>query len=408
MALDRMPDPAAARAVPASWDRRGLPPWAYASEELLELEREHLFRRRWQLVGHLSDMPGPGDYLALDVAGERALVIRDRDGVVRGFHNLCRHRGSRVVTDERGTCKTAIFCPFHGWTYNLDGTLRGPASPSALPPLDRAAWGLKPLETEIWRGFVFVRFKPSDQPSVAALMARFEDEIAPYAPEDMVPAGAIDWGTETPVNWKSVRDVDNEGYHVPMAHPGLEDLYGANYYDEPFRDGVSRSFAPFSADPGKLWSVRRYKSLLPDAEWLPESHRRAWLYYGLFPNAAMVFYPDSIGFYQEFPEGVARTRLRGAIYRRREESRALRAARYLSGRIDRLTAEEDQMLTVWSCEATRSSAFEGVLLSDLEYGVKTYHDHLRAVLPVLTLSSPPPAGTLAAANADMLGSGADG
>jgi phenylpropionate dioxygenase-like ring-hydroxylating dioxygenase large terminal subunit len=401
MALDR-----ARTGVPAEWDRRGLPAWAYASEELLELERELLFRRRWQLVCHVSDVPEAGDYMTLDVAGERALVIRGRDGVLRAFHNLCRHRGSRVVTDDRGTCKTAIFCPFHGWTYNLDGTLRGPASPGSLPPLDRQAWGLKRLETEIWRGFVFVRFKPSDQPAVATLMARFEDEIAPYAPETLAPAGMVDWGTETAVNWKSVRDVDNEGYHVAMAHPGLEDLYGSNYYDEPFAGGVSRSFAPFTADPGKLWSVRRYKALLPEATWLPESHRRAWLYYGLFPNAAFVFYPDSVGFYQEFPLDTGRTRLRGAVYRRRDEDRAWRAARWLSGRIDSLTAAEDQMLTVWSCEATRSSAYDGVLLSDLEYGVKTYHDHLREILPVLTLDHPPAAGTLAAVNRAMLGSDA--
>jgi hypothetical protein len=103
---------------------------------------------------------------------------------------------------------------------------------------------------------------------------------------------------------------------------------------------------------------------------------------------------------------VGRTLLRGATYRRRDEDRAWRAARWLSGRIDRLTAEEDQMLTVWSCEATQSSAYDGVLLSDLEYGVRTYHDHLREILPVLTLDEPPEAGALAAVNRAMLGSAA--
>jgi phenylpropionate dioxygenase-like ring-hydroxylating dioxygenase large terminal subunit len=196
--------------------------------------------------------------------------------------------------------------------------------------------------------------------------------------------------------------VDNEGYHVAMAHPGLHDLYGRYYHDEAFFRGTSRSFATFNPGPGRIWSVRAYKSILPEAHWLPESHRRAWLYIGLFPNTVIGLYPDSVVFYQEFPVALNRTRIRGAIYARPDEDRALRAARYLSARIDLLTAEEDRQLTIWSCEATRSSAYDGVLLTDLEYGVKTYHDHLRAVLPVMRLDESPEAGTLSAINDEML------
>ena len=100
--------------VPNDWDRRGLPGWSYHSPALLDLEKEHVFRNHWQIVGHVSDMPNPGDYLAMDVVGERALVVRGKDDVVRGFHNLCRHRGSRVVADNQGSCKNALVCPFHG------------------------------------------------------------------------------------------------------------------------------------------------------------------------------------------------------------------------------------------------------------------------------------------------------
>lgn len=387
---------------PKNWDRTGLPGWAYFSDELAELEMEELFRKHWQLACHVSDVAEPGDYLAFDVGGERALIVRGRDGIVRAFHNLCRHRGSRVVTDERGHCKSALICPYHGWAFNLDGTLRGAAQPKSFPALDPVEWGLKPLETEIWQGFVFVRFKESDQPAVAKIMGRFEDELAPYGLADMVPVGTVDWSDETAVNWKAVRDVDNEGYHVAMAHPALHDLYGKGYYDEPYIGGASRSFASFNPGPGALWSVRAYKSVLPEATWLPESHRQAWLYLGLFPNAVIGVYPDSMIFYQEFPDGAGKTKLRGAVYRHREENREMRAARYLSGRIDTITAEEDQMLTIWSCEAALSSGYDGILLSDLEYGVKSHHDHLRALLPVLTLEEPPEPGTMAEVNAEML------
>jgi carnitine monooxygenase subunit len=144
--------------IPAGWDRRGLPGWSYSSPELLELEKELLFRSCWQLAGHECELPESGDYLTLDVAGERALVVRGRDGALRAFHNVCRHRGSRVVADERGRCRGAIVCTFHGWAYNLDGTLRGPARPGSFPALDPAEWSLKPIELELWQGFLFVRF----------------------------------------------------------------------------------------------------------------------------------------------------------------------------------------------------------------------------------------------------------
>ena len=386
---------------PVNWDRRGLPGWTYFNSELLELEQEELFRKRWQLAGHVNDLPDPGDFITFDVAGERALILRGRDGVLRAFHNVCRHRGSRVVAGDRGSCKAAVICPYHGWAYNLDGTLRGAAQPKSLPPLDPVEWGLKPLEMETWQGFVFVRFKQSSQPSVARIMGRFDVEVAPYKLERMVPVSPINWVDETAVNWKAVRDVDNEGYHVAIAHPALHDLYGHHYIDEPFVDGASRSFARFNEGPGKLWSVRHYKAILPEATWLPESHRRAWLYLGLFPNTVIGIYPDSVIFYQEFPDGIGNTRLRGAVYRHKDESRAMRLARYLSGRIDTITAAEDQMLTIWACEATQSSGYDGVILSDLEYGVKTYHDHLRRLLPVINLEDEPEAGTVAERNAAM-------
>lgn len=388
--------------VPEEWDRRGLPAWTYNSKELLALEAEALFRRHWQLVCHVSDVPEAGDFVTLDICGERALIVRGQDGVVRAFHNVCRHRGARVVAEDHGNVRSALICPFHGWSYELDGRLKGVVKPDSLPPLDPVEWGLKSLEMEIWQGLVFVRFKDGPQSSVAEVMMRHETEVGAYGVADLVATTPIVWGDETAVNWKAVRDVDNEGYHVPMAHPALQDLYGRSYEDEAFYEGTSRSFATFNPGPGRLWSVRAYKSVLPEATWLPESHRHAWLYVGLFPNTVLALYPDSMLFYQEFPLAVDRTRIRWSVYARPNETRALRAARYLSGRIDAITGVEDQQLTIWSCEATQSSAYDGVLLSDLEYGVKTYHDHLRAALPVMKLDECPTEGTLAAVNDSML------
>jgi carnitine monooxygenase subunit len=388
-------------AIPNEWDRRGLPGWSYHSDALLELEKEHIFRSHWQIAGHVSDLPGPGDYITMDVIGERALLVRGRDGVVRGFHNMCRHRGSRVVAEEKGTCRNALVCPFHGWVYNLDGTLRGAARPRSFPDLDKEEFGLMPLDLQIWMGFIFVRFRAGPQPDVAELMRPFEPEIAHYRIETMVPAYGT-WTQTLPVNWKSVRDVDNEGYHVAMAHPALQDLYGATYFDEPFRGGVARSFATYNPHAGRRWSVRNYVSIAPEPEHLPEHLRKAWIYYGIFPNAVIAVTPEACQFYQEFPLATGNTLLRGAIYRYPDEDRRTAAARYLAFRIDRDTQAEDVQLMRWSNESMTSQAFAGFYLSDLEYGVRTHHDHLRELLPVLRLESAPDEKDMAGLNAALL------
>lgn len=392
-------------ALPKDWDRSGLPGWAYFSQELFELECETLFKTHWQFVCHVNEAADIGAYVTFDVAGERALVIRGHDGILRAFHNLCRHRGSRIVPDARGVCNKAMVCPYHGWAYNLDGGLRGIANRDTFPPMQADKWGLKPLEMEIWNGLVFIRFQAGPQPAVAEILARFDDEIAPYDLANMVPTDSNSMDDLLPVNWKSVRDVDNEGYHVRQAHPGLHQLYGNGYFDEPYANGTSRSVGTFNEAYGHRWSVRKYREILPEADNLPREQQRQWIYFGMFPNFVLGLYPDSVIYYQEVPQSAEQTVQRGMCYRRRDESREMRAARYLSGRIDRDTADEDQMLMVWSCEATKSSAYDGVIFSDLEYGVKTYHDHLRQLLPVMAQPIPPESGQMALLNDALLSKG---
>ena len=128
-----MPD-TAHQTPPEGWDRRGLPGWCYHSPALLQLEQEDLFKTHWQIACHVSDIPDPGSFITFDLCGERAIVLRGDDGGVKAFHNICRHRGSRLVAEDRGVCRNAMICPFHGWVYNLDGTLRGPADPQGPPP----------------------------------------------------------------------------------------------------------------------------------------------------------------------------------------------------------------------------------------------------------------------------------
>lgn len=388
--------------IPNDWDRAGLPGWAYHSQEFFDLERERLFLTHWQVAGHVNDIPAPGDWLTFDLMGERAVVMRGADGVVRAFHNLCRHRGARVVDGDKGHCRGSIVCPFHGWVYNLDGSLRGAARPSSFGDMDREKFGLKPVEMELFHGFVFLRFAPGPQPAVATLLADYDADFAAYGADKALPLATPGWTSELPVNWKSVRDVDNEGYHVALAHPGLQELYGRTYRDLHLHGGGTVSVGFFGDAPGRGWSVRHYVKLSPERPDLPTHLQKAWTYYGLFPNAVFAFTPESVQFYQEFPLAPGRTRLTGRMYRNPDESRQARIARYLAARIDRETSREDQQLSIWSDESMKSDAFEGFHLSDLEYGLRRHHDALRDLMPVITLAEAPPAGEIRSRNDELI------
>ncbi|MCX8508791.1 MAG: aromatic ring-hydroxylating dioxygenase subunit alpha [Rhodobacteraceae bacterium] len=389
--------------IPNDWDRRGLPGWTYHSQALFDLERTEVFLKQWQIVGHVNDIPAKGDWLAFDLLGERAVVMRGQDGEVRAFHNLCRHRGARVVDGASGHCKSAVVCPFHGWVYNLDGTLRGAARPESFGDMDRSKFGLKPIEMEIWHGFIFLRFlEGGSQPTVAQWLQVYDEDFRAFRAEGLLPTTKPDWGTTLPVNWKSVRDVDNEGYHVALAHPALQDLYGRSYQDIFHPNGLSQSNATYGDRPGRRWSVKQYVKISPRKDWLPERLQRAWNYYGLFPNAVFIFTPEAIQFYQEIPISAQETRIAGTLYRQPNEDRQSRLARYLSYRIDRETSVEDQQLTIWSNESMKSSAFDGFHLSDLEYGVRRHHDNLRRLLPVMTLDVAPAEDKITSINQNLL------
>lgn len=391
---------AAEKVMDKDWDRTGLPGWTYHNAALLDLELSDLFLTHWQIAGHISDLPKKGDFITFDLGPERALVVRGSDGKLRAFHNLCTHRGSRVVATERGHCKNAIVCPFHGWVYNLDGTLRGAAQPKSYPPLDKNKFGLKTVEMEVWMGFIFLRFKPGPQGKLSEYLKPYEAEFAMHRPETMVPAGKMFSG-EVPVNWKSVRDVDNEGYHVAMAHPALQDLYGFTYHDVFYAPGRRVAKGTYKSNAGKRWSVRNYVKLSKGRPALPEERRNLWAYYGVFPNNVFILTPETVQFYQELPIDVNRSIVRGATYHYADESREEKLARYLTSRIDRETYAEDMQLSIWSNESMKSSAFENFYLSDHERGLRIQHDELRHLLPVMTLKNAPPSDQMAEINKQM-------
>lgn len=365
--------------------------WTYTSNELHELEMSELFRREWMLAGHISDAPMPGDYLTLEVGSERVLVVRDDKETLRAFHNVCRHRGSRVVPKSQGNCGHVMRCPFHGWTYSLDGRLKSVPRLQTFENLEVSEHGLVPLELEVWQGLIFIRFEPGGEP-VAKQLHAIEERVASYRLADMISLGEASV-SEVRYNWKFFHDVDNEGYHVPSAHPALQELYGRSYRDD-FIGNIPVSTGTVDDQPASAWSVARYKSLLPDMAHLPKEARRLWLYFGIFPNAIIYFYPEKAGYYMSLPCGSDQTRVVSREYGLPSNSREIRAAQYLSSRIDTLTSREDDALVRWLQEAAGTSVFPLDNLADIEAGVLQFHQRLKEKIPVMSRRRAPAAKSI--------------
>src|SRR5271170_217488 len=204
-----------------------LPGWIYRDPDFLEAEKERVFATSWQVICHLNDIPNPGDYHTLEFLGEPLVAVRGLDGGVRAFFNICRHRGARLLDGGAGHCPGRIVCPYHAWTYDLYGQLNAVPRRKEFADFSPAAYGLKPVESEIYRGFIFARLKPG-LPSVAQMLAPYHDELGAYRLEELQPMGRVTLRTRK-VNWKNVTDNYSDAMHIAVAHPGLTRLFGQSY-----------------------------------------------------------------------------------------------------------------------------------------------------------------------------------
>ncbi len=382
-----------------------LPFWTYQNAEFFELEIEKLFKPNWMLVGHVSEVSEAGDYLTFNGFGERALVVRTHEGKLNAFHNICRHRGSTIVHDK-GRCRQTLTCPFHGWRYDFNGRLKFVPGRSGFPNLDEDAYSLKPLDLEIWHGFIFIRFISGGR-SIKEQLQPIEHEIREYRlhelhPYEEPPQYAFDNPEDLPINWKIYHDIDNEGYHVPTGHPTLQQLYGNSYVDT-YLSGIPISKGRFNERIGSLWSVRNYRNLMPRFEHLSEERQNLWLYIGVFPNLVLAMYPELMEIYMTVPRTPTHTEVIGKCYALPDNRRGMEALRYLNRRINMTTAGEDYFYMNAMQEGMRSSAFPKWTLSQTaETGIRAYHHAIQAHLPVARLESKPLGGTLSIVNDELL------
>jgi phenylpropionate dioxygenase-like ring-hydroxylating dioxygenase large terminal subunit len=374
--LDSIDSPLAAEADSADLS---LPGWIYHDREFFELEKHAIFRSSWQVVCHISNVPHAGDYYTLDFLGESIIVVRGDDGAVRAFHNVCRHRASRLLEGPNGHCGKRITCGYHAWSYALDGRLVGIPNRAQFKGLDVARHGLAQLDLEIYMGFIFVRLAPG-LPSVREMAAPYANELAAYRMEDLVPQGGRVSLRPRAVNWKNVADNFSDGLHIPVAHPGLTRLFGQSYGIEA-QPWIDKMWGTLRDVPSSHWSVRLYLRILPPIDYLPPERQRLWTYFKLWPNVAFDIYPDQVDFMQFLPISATETLVREIAYVHPDSRREMRAARYLNWRINRRVSLEDKVLIERVQAGMASSSYTVGPLGDNEVCLRSFARRMRALIP---------------------------
>ena len=253
---------AEASTIPAAW---------YVDPEFADLERRTVFSRSWQVAARLEQVQRPGQYVTCDVAGEPFVVVRGNDAALRGFFNVCRHHAAAVLTQASGQA-AYLQCPYHGWTYSLEGNLKSAPDMGNVRNFDRNSMGLVPVAVTIWKRWVLIRLDPNG-PAVTEIEAL---DVSPFH-----------WFARRhymlDCNWKVF--IDNYldgGYHVPHLHNGLNRVL---------------DYSEYQIDVGE-------RSCL---QWSPFSGGERALYYWIYPNFMINVYPTAMDTNLVIPRGISQT-----------------------------------------------------------------------------------------------------
>jgi choline monooxygenase len=370
-------------APPPATTGSALEPRLYIDPDLLAAEHELIFERTWQLAGHISAPPRTGSYLTAQAGNQPVLVIRDEEGALRAYRNVCRHRGSRLLSGS-GQCKAAIRCRYHGWTYRLDGSLIGvPEGLGFGKKLDKRALALMPARVEEMCGLVFVNLDPDATP-LAELVGDLPQRLARYR-IDTLESFAVSGGSRQPANWKAVADNYLEGYHIPIAHPGLMRMLDYRHYDVEVNEHYVWFESPLRDKPSSNRLERLYARMVTPMPGLAEADRRVWRYAFIYPNTTIDLYPDQVNTWQMLPDGVGSTSDTWGGYRAPRADPRTRLVQWANQRLNTLVFDEDIDLVGNVQQGLQTRGYRCGPLGAREAGVAWFADRIRADLaPALT------------------------
>ena len=347
---------AEASTSPASW---------YIDPRILDLEQCTVFARSWQLVARLDQLQEPGCYVTTQLAGEPILVVRGEDGVIRGFFNVCRHHAAAVMTEPQG-CAKNLRCPYHGWTYTLEGRLKGTPYFNDARNFDLARNSLVPVATATWENWVFVRLD-ADGPSL-------EESFGQALIEQIRPLqlSKLHWFERRhylfDCNWKVF--VDNYldgGYHVPHLHKGLDSVL---------------DFKNYTIENGARHCLQSSPMVSEGAEAATGAVRKGdrALYYWMYPNFMINWYEGVMDTNLVYPRGVDQTEVIFDFWFA-DVSEAARARNRASIDVGNRIQDEDTDICKSVQRGLRSRAYQtGRLVPRREAGEHLFHRLLHADL----------------------------
>jgi glycine betaine catabolism A len=267
---------------------RMLPRDAYTSPRVFAFEQERFFAGSWTCVGREGDLEATGDQRAVRVGGAGVLLVRGTDGRARAFANTCRHRGHELLGVGEQTTRRTVLCPYHAWTYDLDGSLRVAPGFREHAEFRPTKHGLVELPLESWHGFLFVNGS-GDAPPFAEHVGALDELVAPYQPARLVPLASHAY--DLACNWKVVLENYHECYHCPLIHPELCQVSPPASGDNFELDGAWVGGTMDLKDHAATMSLDGHSDGVPipglDAERL-----RTVAYLGLFPNLLLSLHPD--------------------------------------------------------------------------------------------------------------------
>lgn len=344
-----------------------LPSRYFYDREIFDREAEAIFYTSWHCVCHESEIENPGDFVKFDLLDQSVLLIRGEGGQVHALHNVCQHRGTRLIEERRGHITRMIVCPYHAWGYRLDGTLRNAPRTECLKGFEPNDYALKPVRVETFAGFHFVNLDPDASP-LGEQMSGALDAMGPFFPDldDIAFVEEREFVVEA--NWKVIVDNAIEGYHFKLSGPVHGELAALIDFDR----------YTLSAH-GKWWDFKGPPRKVETAFGHPvagEAYQTDWFYnIQLWPMTILYAFPyaDVIGTFNQVPLGPERTLLRCGHYcpRSRPQSALSRAA---MNWFNEKLGPEDIDLNVMLQKGVRSFGFDqGRYVIDPERGANSEH-----------------------------------
>jgi Rieske 2Fe-2S family protein len=281
-----------------------LPPRAFVDEGVFRWELETMFRG-WICVGHASRVARQGSYIMREIGRDSVIVMGAEDGRPRAFLNVCRHRGARLFEDAEGSVKRRIQCPYHAWSYGLDGQLRAAPHMDGIEDFDHSCWGLIPVRVATVGGLVLVDLS-GEAPEVDSHTGELAGYLERYRVGSLERAGQVTY--EVAANWKAIAENYSECLHCPGVHPELNKL--SHYLSGEVFDGAgSWCGGSMTLTEGATTMGRDggHAGSRPPIEGLSEAELTSVLYFVLFPNALVSLHPDYAMLHTMWPRAADRT-----------------------------------------------------------------------------------------------------